>query len=439
MSIIWNAEGAWTVLTAVCTNSACALVGCYLVLRRMSLMGDALSHAVLPGLAVAFIASGRLFGGENAYNIGPLLVGAIAAGLLTTFLTQTLHDYARVPSDASMGVVFTSLFALGVVLIKKGIHGVHFDIKCVYEGALELSPLFTWNIAGYDIPRAPLVIGGVLLVNALVITLLWKELKLSSFDPALATTMGYPAGLMHYLLMALVGLTATASFEAVGSILVVAMLIIPPATAHLLADRLAPMMLLSVVIASLSAVLGYLIAGYFEYEHGLQLNVAGMTSVTAAGLYALAVLFSPSHGLVSTLKHNLDVSLRVIREDLLAMLYRVEELGSQRRLAAAEAREAVGGGLLARWGLAGLVRDNRVAATGDRLDLTPAGRESARQLVRSHRLWETYLHRYLGVPLDHVHEPAHRVEHFIDQQMRDELQQKLDAASTDPHGRDIPE
>jgi manganese/zinc/iron transport system permease protein len=425
MTALFNSDGLWILLTAIATNSACALVGCFLVLRRMSLMGDALSHAVLPGLAIAFIFSG-------SYSIGPLLFGAIAAGLLTTFLTQTLHQYAGVPSDASMGVVFTSLFALGVILIKTGVQGVHFD-TCVYQGALEFAWILTWNVFGYEVPRAFIVTAGVFLINAAVITLLWKELKVSSFDPALATTMGFSAGVLHYLLMAMVAVTAVASFEAVGSILVVAMLIIPAATAHLLSDRLASMMLLSVAVAVLAAVLGYVLGVW------LDTNLAGMITVAAAGLFSLAVLFSPRHGVLSALLQNIEVSLRVVREDLLAMLYRVEELGSRQQLAAGEATTAVGGGLLARWGLSGLVREGRVERSNERLALTPSGRESARQLVRSHRLWETYLHRYLGLPLDHVHEPAHRVEHYIDEHMREELQEKLSAAATDPHGREIPE
>jgi manganese/zinc/iron transport system permease protein len=288
-------------------------------------------------------------------------------------------------------------------------------------------------VFGLEAPRALVVTGGVFLINAVVIAALWKELKLSSFDPALATTMGFSAGLMHYLLMALVAITSTASFEAVGSILVVAMLIIPPSAAHLLADRLAPMMFIAVAIAILAAVAGYVLGVW------LDTNLAGMMTVAAAAIYGLAVLFSPKHGILSALWRNMQVSLRVVREDLLAMLYRIEELGSQRRLAAAEAQAAVGGGMLARWGLGGLVRDGRVVHAGQQLDLTPSGREAARQLVRSHRLWETYLVRYLGLPLDHVHEPAHRVEHYIDEQMREQLQQNLDAAATDPHGRNIPE
>jgi manganese/zinc/iron transport system permease protein len=245
--------------------------------------------------------------------------------------------------------------------------------------------------------------------------------------------MGYSAGLLHYLLMALVAVTSVASFEAVGSILVVAMLIVPPATAHLLVDRLGSMVILAAALGALSAVLGYALGVW------LDTNLAGMMTVTATGLYGLAMLFSPRYGIVSTAAANLQTALRVIREDLLAMLYRLEELHSPRRLAAAEAQQAVGGGLLARWGLRGLVRDGRVNANGGGLELTPRGRDDARQMVRSHRLWETYLVQYLGLPLDHVHEPAHRVEHFIGQEMRDELEAEVDAAGRDPHGREIPE
>lgn len=426
VSDFWNPEGAWIVLIAAATNAACAIVGCFLVLRRMSLMGDALSHAVLPGLAVAFIMSG-------SYSIGPLLIGAVIAGLLSTFLTQTLHQYAGVPSDASMGVVFTSLFALGVVLIKKYIHGVHFDMRCVYEGLLELTPWSTWDLFGQDVPRAAVVAVGMLLVNAVILLVLWKELKLSSFDPGLATTMGFSAGLMHYLLMALVAVTAVASFEAVGSILVVAMLVTPPATAHLLTDRLGPMVLTAALVGVLAAVLGYILGVWVDT------NYAGMMTVTAAGLYGLAVLFSPKYGLLSTLVQNLQTSLRVVREDLLAMLYRLEELGSPRRLAMADAQRAVGGGMLARWGLRGLVRDGRVQSSGHELELTGRGRDAAKELVRSHRLWENFLVQFLGLPLDHVHEPAHRVEHFIGPAMQEELREKLAGADVDPHGREIPE
>jgi len=419
-------EIGWrTILVGALTNVACALVGCYLVLRRMSLMGDAIAHAVLPGLVLAFVFSGSL-------HILPLFIGAAAVGLLTTFLTQTLHQYGRVPTDASMGAVFTSLFALGVVLLKRYIDRLHFDVACVFEGSLAYAALDTFEFAGIEWPRQVLTIGPVVLLNLVIVLLFWKELKISSFDPALATTMGYPATAMHYLLMALVAVTSVASFEAVGSILVVAMLIAPPATAHLLSDRLGPMMLLACVFAFLSAALGYWLADVWDVAP------AGAMSVVAGGFYGLAVFLSPQYGVLSKLVRNLQTTLRILREDLLSMLYRAEELGA-RPLAARDAVAAVGGGWLARGALAMLERRGRVTAEADGLHLTPDGRERAKRLVRGHRLWEAYLVKHLGLPLDHVHAPADRVEHFIHQPLRDELQKAVDDAAHDPHGRDIPE
>lgn len=422
-AILDLSPGQLVVLTGAATNVACALVGCFLVLRRMSMMGDALAHAVLPGLVIAFLLSGST-------SILPLFAGAVACGLLTTFLTQTLHQYARVPSDASMGVVFTSMFALGVVLVKKYVGGLHFDIACVYEGTLELVSLAE-PIAG--VPRPLFNTTIVLVVNLAVLVLLWKEFKLSSFDPALATTMGISATAMHYLLMTLVAVTAVASFEAVGSILVVAMLIVPAATAHLLTDRLAVMVAIAAAVGVASSVLGYLAAGYWNT------NIAGMMTVAVGVLYGLAVFFSPRYGICSTVLRNLRMSMRVLREDLLAMLYRVEELGSNKRLTTAEATEAVGGGWLARRGMKQLEQRGRIVRDHDRLQLTDKGREAAKKLVRSHRLWETYLVQTLGMPLDHVHEPAHRVEHFIDEQLRQDLESEVDTTGQDPHGRQIPE
>ncbi|MEQ8838320.1 MAG: metal ABC transporter permease, partial [Lacipirellulaceae bacterium] len=360
-SDLWNADGLWIITIGALTNAACALVGCFLILRRMSMMGDALSHSVLAGLAVAFAFT-------QSYSIIPLFIGAVAAGLLTTFLTQTLHQYARVPSDASMGVVFTSMFAVGVVIIKMFVSdGVHFDAACVYEGALGYSPFFTREVFGWEIPLAALTVGPIAILNLVVIVALWKEWKLSSFDPALATTMGFSATLLHYLLMTLVALTTVASFEAVGSILVVAMLIVPAATAHQLTDRLGPMVLVSVVIAVLSAVFGYIFAVWEDT------NYAAMMAVVAGGFYALSVVFSPRYGLLTTLWKNTQLSLRVVKEDLLAMLYRVEEIGTASPLTTTAAREAVGGGWLAYAGIWQLTRRGRISQANDALKLTEFG------------------------------------------------------------------
>lgn len=410
------------------TNVACALVGCFLVLRRMSLMGDAIAHAVLPGLVLALLLSGSM-------HIGPLFLGAAAIGLLTTFFTQTLHQYGRVPADASMGVVFTSLFAIGVVLLKRYGEGLHFDVSCVFEGILGRAALDTFEFAGWHLPRQAQTIGPVLIINVMTIALLWKELKVSAFDAALATAMGFSATLLHYLLMALVAVTTVASFEAVGSILVVAMLIVPAATAQLLCARLERMVLVACALAVATAVLGY----WFAAHPRVNASPAGAMAVTAGLLYGLAVLFSPRNGMLSTFLRNLQTALRILREDLLLMLYRIEELDPSKRMRPAEAVKAVGDGWMARLALGMLRHRGRLELRDGYLHMTADGRRRAARLVRGHRLWEAYLVKHLGLPLDHVHAAADRVEHYIHEPLRDELQKAVDHAAHDPHGRQIPE
>ena len=392
----------------------------------MSLLGDALSHAVLPGLVVAFVLAGSL-------NIAYMFAGALAVGLLTTLLTQAIHRQGGVPADAAIGVVFTSLFALGVILIKRYGQGVDLDPDCVLYGQIDLVEFYTVHVGGYEVPRALVSIVPVLVINISVILFLWKELKISSFDPALATTMGISANRLFYLLMALVALTTVASFEQVGSILVIAMLIVPGATAHLLSDRLSRMMMIAVALAVASAVLGYFLAIAWN------VSAAGPMAVVAGGFYLAAALLSPRYGIASRLVRNAQTSLRIIREDLLAMLYRLEELHVERRLGPREARQAVGAGWLARLALRSLLRGGEVVRAASALELTDAGRRRAVELVRSHRLWEAYLVEYLGLPLDHVHDPAERMEHFIDAGLQEQIVAELRDARQDPHGREIPE
>ncbi len=423
-------NGRSIMLVGAVTNVACALVGCYLVLRRMSLMGDAIAHSVLPGLVLALLFSGSM-------NILPLFIGAAAVGLLTTFLTQTLHQYGRVPADASMGVVYTSLFAIGVVLLKRYAGQLHFDVQCVFEGLLGFAGLYKFDFFGWELPMQMRTVGPVVLINLAAIFVFWKELKITSFDAQFSTLMGYSATLMHYFLMALVAVTTVASFEAVGSILVVAMLIAPPATAQLLCDRLGRMILVACVVAVLAAIVGYWFAlpGIIA-ERGVA--PAGAMAVAAGGMYGLAVLISPQYGIISKLVRNLQTALRILREDLLLMLYRVEEIDATKRLRPGEAVTAVGGGWLARWALAMLRRRGRVKVRDGRLHMTEDGRWRAARLVRGHRLWEAYLVKHLGLPADHVHAPADRVEHFINEPLRENLQKDLADAWQDPHGREIP-
>jgi manganese/zinc/iron transport system permease protein len=286
----------WIVVAGVLCAAACALVGSFLVLRKMSMMGDAISHAVLPGLAVAFLLTG------SRASL-PMFIGAAIAGVLTAMFTEWIRGAGKVDEGASMGVVFTALFALGLLLVVQAADHVDLDPGCVLYGAIELTPLDTVRVGGYDIPRVVLTLGTVFVLNLTCVLLLYKELKISSFDPALATTLGINARFMHYLLMTLVALTAVAAFESVGNILVVAMLIVPAATAHLLTDRLSIMIGLALLFGAISAVLGHVgaiaLPAAFGYE---STNTAGMMALMSGLLFALAIVFGPRHGILSRLR-----------------------------------------------------------------------------------------------------------------------------------------
>ena len=289
----WTNFDSWIVVVGALCAVACALPGCFLVLRKMSMMGDAISHAVLPGLAVAFSVTG------TRANL-PMFFGAAIAGVLTALFTQWIMRLGNVDRGAAMGIVFTTLFAIGLLLIRQAADHVDLDPGCVLYGAIELTPLDTVSIGGFAIPRAALVNGIVLLVNLLFIVVLYKEFKISAFDPDLADTLGYSSQFFHYLLMTLVAVTTVAAFESVGSIIVIAMLIVPPATALLLTHDLLKMLLISSVAAILSAVIGHMgalvVPGWFGFE---STTSSGMIALAAGMLFTLAWLFGPEQGLIT--------------------------------------------------------------------------------------------------------------------------------------------
>ena len=418
----------WTIAVGVACNACCAILGCYLVLRRMSLLGDAVSHSILAGIAGAFLLTGSI-------GAVPMFVGALLVGLLTAFLTQSLATFGKIPEDSSMGVVFTSLFAIGVIIISlPSLRHAHLD-DCVLVGLLDTTALVTSTFGGRVYPTALLTLVPMLTVILLFVTVFWKELKIASFDPELATSMGINAVLIHYLLMGMVAATTVASLKAVGAILVIAMLIVPPATAHLFTDRLWLMMLLAVMFGATAAIFGCLWARWANS------NAAGLMAVSAGLQFLVAVFLAPRYGLISKAYHNLRLSLRIVSEDVIAMLYRREERAATDAIGATptECIKAAGGGLLGRLAVPRLRRKGSLMQNADgTLSLTDTGRRAGESLVRSHRLWELYLDEHFDLPPDHLHEPAERIEHFIGPELQSELADALDRPAKDPHGREIP-
>jgi manganese/zinc/iron transport system permease protein len=274
-------------LVALVVAVACALPGVFLVLRRMALMSDAISHTVLLGIVLAWFVTHDV--------TSPLLVlGAALMGVATVALVELLRRTRLVREDASIGLVFPALFSIAVILITRYAGNVHLDVDAVLLGEIAFAPFRRFEPGGVDLgPRTLWVMGGVLLLNGGFIALLYKELKLSTFDPGLAAALGFSPLLLHYVFMTLVSITAVGAFDAVGSILVVALMIAPPATAYLLTDRLPVMLLLSVLTAGAAAVIGFWTAWWVDA------SIAGSMATAAGLLFMAALLLAPQKGIIS--------------------------------------------------------------------------------------------------------------------------------------------
>ncbi|GAF64461.1 metal ABC transporter pearmease protein [Bacillus sp. TS-2] len=277
---------AWIILTASLVGLSCGLIGVFLILRKMAMMSDAISHTVLLGIVVAFMIT-RVVTGPH------MLIGAILAGLLTTFLVQWLHSL-DIELHASMGIVFTTLFALAVILISTSVGNAHLDVKHALMGEITFVPFDTYALPFLgQVPKTTVMLFIVLLIVLFFIFALYKEWKITSFDPALAASLGLPVVFLHYLFMSLVSITTVASFDAVGAIMVVAMLITPAAAAYLWTEKLSIMLLLSASFGVISSIVGYYIAFW------LDTSISGSMAFATGLVFIFSFVFSPKHGLIS--------------------------------------------------------------------------------------------------------------------------------------------
>jgi manganese/zinc/iron transport system permease protein len=261
-------DAFWIIVTGSLVAVTCGLLGSFLILRKMAMVGDAISHAVLPGIAIAFLLAGTR-------SSIPMLIGAAAFGMLCTVLIELFHKKAKLQEDASIGISFTWLFAIGVILITYFASSVDLDQECVLYGEIAFVSFETL----YNIPTAVWLLGGMLLLVLLFIAVGYKGLYLTTFDPHYAATIGVSVALWHYLLMGAVSFTTVLSFESVGAILVVAFLVVPGASAYLLTGNLRSMLLLSALFGIIASVSGYYAASV--------LNV----SVSGAMVCMLGILF----------------------------------------------------------------------------------------------------------------------------------------------------
>ena len=279
-------------LIAVIVAIACALPGVFLVLTKKTMMSDSITHTILLGIVIAFFITHDL--------TSPLLIiGATLMGVLTVWLTEALSRTNLLAEDASIGVVFPFLFSIAIILISKYAGAVHLDTDSVLLGELTFAPFARMKVAGVDIgAKAIYTTGFLLILNVLATWIFFKELKITTFDPLLAAALGFSPVIVHYGLMTIVSVTAVGSFQAVGSILVVAFMVGPPVTAYLLTDDLKKMLWLSAFFATVNALLGYQIARYFD------VSIAGCMAIMTGVSFFAVFVFGRERGLITVLQRR---------------------------------------------------------------------------------------------------------------------------------------
>lgn len=409
--------------TVLLGMSAGAL-GCFAILRKRALVGDAVAHAVLPGVALGFIVAG----GKDPLM---LVAGSFLFGLLAMVTLDYITRNSRISSDAATGIVLSVFFGLGVMLLT----------TIQNQGFADQSGLddFLFGQAASMVREDVTVFGGLSVLIILLIALAYKELKLVSFDPEYARVIGYPVRRVEFFLAMLMVMTITAGIQAVGVVLMASMLIIPAAAARYWTDSLWVMLILAAFAGATSG-----IAGSFVSYTAPGMSTGPWMVLAAALLFGVSFFLASRRGLVSEHLRRRRLAERVSGENLLKLLYRMEErdLRTDRMRTVEDLnREQILGRRelyrtmerLRRRGLVECSKGDPQACL-----LTRNGRSEARRLVRVHRLWEKYLSEHLQIAEDHVHGGAEAMEHLISSDIERELVHLLGAPGTDPHQSRIP-
>ena len=395
----------------------CSVVGCFIVLRKMSFLADAIAHSMLAGVIAGYLLIKILFGREA--ELGAMLIGAILAGVVTVGMVGFVTRFSRIKQDTAIGIMYTGIFALGAFVISIRSVGslIHIDIYHYIVGSVLSVP---------DEELWLLAIVASIVLSAVI--LFYRSLQLTSFDPIMAASIGVPVLAMEYLLTACTSLVVVSGVQIAGVILVVALIITPAATAYLLADRLDRMILLSVVIGVLGFWLGFALATFVGASPGASVVVT-MTLV-----FMIALTFAPRYGLLADWIRRSSAIPQEVMEDVLGAVLRAK----QKYVAITEIeRNITSPNMKIRRAIGMLARQDLLEVEDDNVHLTDDGRVEANRLIRAHRLWETYLEQR-GTPEKELHKKAHLLEHISDQATVEYLDDKLGHPLADPHGASIP-
>lgn len=413
-----------SLIGALLFGAVCGLLGSFIVVRKMALFGDAISHAVLPGVALGFLWS-------MSKDPVAILIGATLAGLAGSLLVGAIRRTTRIKQDAALGIVLASFFAIGLCLIR---------IIQNNEGASKITGLKSYLFGDiavldrYDV----ITMGVVVILTVILFGLLYRPFLAISFDRQFAGSIGFPVRILEALFQMFLAFAIVISLQAVGVVLVSAMLITPAATAYLLVDRMHRMLWIAMGVGMLSAVIGVFLSFL-----GSNLPTGPFMVLSASSIFTMAYLFSPKYGrFTKWLRYRARVK-KVREENSLKSIYHVlesrgmessgntvlmKDLSSHRKMSISGL-----GTELKNMERSGLVKleDNNVSLTDD-------GFDKARSVVRNHRLWELYLTNEANYASDHVHDDAEKVEHFLSEEVVSELESYLNYPEEDPHGKPIP-
>lgn len=410
--VTWSSIDTWMVLNAITIAISSTCIGSHFVLNRESLMSDAISHSVLPGIALAYIISGT--------RVGVLLfVWAIIVGVLATVLIDIIIKNANLDASTSMGVVFSGFFALGLLLLANVSRTVDLDPSCVLFGSLELTPLETASIFGLEIPISFITNGSIMLINIAFLFLALRMLTVLTFDRHFAVSIGVPVRILRIIQIVLLTVTTVAAFESVGSILIIALLIIPPVIGWLFSHTIKTLLIISFSAALLSSVLGHVAAIYIPPLFGIDDVSSTGSIVTVLGFFLLTgLLCSPRMGLVLLLINKIKNQIAIASSDILKNMHQ-HPLQKYRRIhdfREIQAQSLVAGKLTLfsiMRALKLLLREKYIAydaASG--YTITKLGKDKARQIITRHRSWERFLFAE-GMDPNELHLSAEQLEHSV--------------------------
>jgi manganese/zinc/iron transport system permease protein len=374
MQALFDNPGLMIVATGLLVGAAAALIGPFLILRRNAMLSDAISHSIVFGIVTVWLVTGIASGPVQ-------IAGAALTGVLTVVLTEALARSGRVKDDAAIGLVFPALFSAGVLLVNLYARDVHIDAHAVLLGEIGFVWLDTMEVAGYQVPQSLVWMGAVTAVNAGFVALFWKELKLATFDPVLAHAFGLRPRALFYALLFLVSGTAVAAFDAVGAILFIAFVIVPPSAAYLLTDRLGVMVLLGVAVSAVSTLSGYGLAVAAD------VSIGGMMALMTGVFLAAAFLFGPRYGLIAGVRQRARQAVANEARALVVHLATHERSFERAEENVASAMRTHLGWPEAR-ARAVLLRgldEGLVTREGSMLELTPKGRAEAEALLQPWR------------------------------------------------------